>query len=111
MNNVIFNLSIVFQWKGGEDIIKYSAKKRELLVALAEKCYTQSKLSEVTNLDKSTISTFINNKRNVSGNTVKKIAEALDREVNEITHIISFEGGEVVDASSSGQCGIGSKQD
>lgn len=75
-------------------MIKYHPKKVEILVAMAQKGFNQSSLSYETGLNKSTLSLFFNRKRKIAAPTAKKIAEALDKELNEIFEI-EVEGQEV----------------
>lgn len=68
-------------------MIKYHPKKINILVAMARKGFNQKALSEHSGLDPSTLSTFLNGKRDISPTSAKKIAIALDAEIDELFEI------------------------
>ncbi len=65
-------------------LIKYLPKKTEILVAMAKKGLNQSSLSETADVNKSTLSLFMNGKKTISATTARKVADTLDCEVEEL---------------------------
>lgn len=65
-------------------MIKYHPKKIKILIAMAEKGCNQTDLSKAAGLNTSTISNFLNGKRTISPASASKIAEALEKNINEL---------------------------
>lgn len=68
-------------------MIRYKPKKINIFVAMAKKGFNQTLLSETSGLDRSSISNFLNGKRNPSPTSANKIAEALDTDIEELFEI------------------------
>lgn len=68
-------------------MIKYRSKRMEILVAMAKKGFNQKTLSEASNLNPTTISLLLNNKKTVSGRTAIKIADALETDLEDLFEI------------------------
>ncbi len=68
-------------------MIKYHLKKTAILVAMARKGLNQSSLSSASGLNASTISNFLNEKHSPSPNSARKIADALNVNIDEIFEI------------------------
>ncbi|MGN4127238.1 helix-turn-helix domain-containing protein [Lysinibacillus sphaericus] len=68
-------------------MIRYKPKKINILISMAKKGFNQKELSNQSKLDPSTLSTFFNGKRNISPGGAKKIADALDSNVDELFDI------------------------
>lgn len=65
-------------------MIKCYPKKIKILTAMAQKGFNQKSLADAAQLNTSTISLFLNGKRNISPTSARKIAEALDSELEEL---------------------------
>lgn len=77
-------------------MIKYRPNKPVFFIAMAKKGFTQKKLSAVSGLNPSTISLFLNNKRLISTNSAKKIADALECDIESLFEIqIQQQRGEI----------------
>lgn len=57
------------------------------MVAMAYKGFNQTSLSKVVGLNQSTLSNFLNGKRGISPRSAKKIADALDKDIEDIFEI------------------------
>lgn len=68
-------------------MIKYHPKKIKIFVAMAKKGFNQTDLSETAELNKSTLSLFLNGKRTISPTSARKIADALDSDLEELFEI------------------------
>jgi len=68
-------------------LIKYYPKKTAILVAMAKNGLNQRSLSSASGLNASTISNFLNEKHSPSPNSARKIADALDVNIDEIFEI------------------------
>lgn len=65
-------------------MIKYKPKKRQIFIAMAQKGFTQKKLSEKASLNSSTISIYLNNKRFITPKSALKIANALGCSIEDL---------------------------
>lgn len=68
-------------------MFKYRPRKNKILVAMAKKGFNQKTLSETANLNPSTVSIFLNKRRSVSPTSARKIADALDCDINKIFEV------------------------
>lgn len=65
-------------------MIKYLPRKLEILTAMAQQGLNQKTLGEKAEINKATISLFLNGKRTISASTAKKLAKALNAEVEKL---------------------------
>jgi len=74
--------------------IKYQPKRMNILVAMAKKGLNQKELGARANVNKATISLFLNEKRNryITPKTASKIADALECDVLDL---FDYQIGEV----------------
>lgn len=68
-------------------MIKYQPKRFEVLVAMARKGLNQKELSVRSDLNPSTLSTFLNGKRDISPTSARKIADVLDADIKDLFEI------------------------
>ena len=68
-------------------MIKYYPKERQIKIAMAKKGFNQRDLSKVTRFNPSTISNFLTGRYNISPSGSRRVAKALDCEIEEIFEI------------------------